>query len=127
MGRIIRHSSPSPPKKLGGQVSPIPPGLTLLIYVDDWKHERVIPIHKSEDKPIAIVPAVTKVFEREVFRQLYGCVSNNSMSCKFQSGFRPKTTTLSALIQVCDSSLRSMGKGQLNCIVFLDIKKAFDS
>ena len=64
----------------------IAPSLTYLfnlsldtgIYVDDWKRARVIPIYKSEDRrkcenyrPISILPAVSKVFEREVFRQLY--------------------------------------------------------
>jgi hypothetical protein len=49
------------------------------IYVDDWKHARVTPIYKSEDikkkcenyRPISILPIISKVFGREVFRQLY--------------------------------------------------------
>ncbi len=47
------------------------------IYVDEWKRARVIPIYKSEDRqkrenyrPISTLPIVSKVFEREVFRQL---------------------------------------------------------
>ncbi len=104
------------------------------IYVDDWKRARVIPIYKSEDRrkcenyrPISILPIVSKVFEREVFRQLYGYLSNNSLLSKFQSGFRPKHSTLSALIQMCDNLLKNMDSGELNCIVFLDVRKAFDS
>ena len=48
------------------------------IYVDDWKRARVTLIYKSEDKkkcenyrPISILPIISKVFGREVFRQLY--------------------------------------------------------
>ena len=104
------------------------------IYVDDWKRARVIPIYKSEDRrkcenyrPISILPIVSKVFEREVFRQLYAYLSNNSLLSKFQSGFRPKHSTLSALIQMCDNLLKNMDSGQINCVVFLDVRKAFDS
>ena len=49
------------------------------IYIDDWKRARVTPIFKSGDRrqcanyrPISILPAVSKVFEKEVFRQVYG-------------------------------------------------------
>ena len=48
------------------------------IYIDEWKQARVTPIFKSGDRrqcenyrPISILPVVSKVFEREVFRQLY--------------------------------------------------------
>ena len=104
------------------------------IYVDDWKRARVIPIYKSEDRrkcenyrPISILPIVSKVFEREVFRQLYGYLSNNSLLFKFQSVFRPKHSTQSALIRMCDNLLKNMESSQINCIVFLDVRKAFDS
>ena len=46
---------------------------------------------------------------------------------KFQSGFRPKYGTVSALIQICDQWLTDMDNDKLNGVVFLDICKAFDS
>ena len=49
------------------------------------------------------------------------------MLSKFQSGFRPKHCTVTALIQMCDEWLENMDNGKLNGVVFLDIKKAFDS
>ena len=104
------------------------------VYVDDWKRARVIPIYNSEDRrkcenyrPISILPIVSKIFEKEVFRQLYGYLSSNSLLSSFQSGFRPKRSTLSALIQLCDNLFKSMDDGKLNCVVFLDVRKAFDS
>ena len=49
------------------------------IYIDDWKHARVTPIFKSGERqqyanyhPIFILPPVSKVFEKEVFCQVYG-------------------------------------------------------
>jgi hypothetical protein len=69
------------------------------IYVDEWKRAQVIPIYKSEDRrkcdnyrPIFILPIVSKVFEREVFRQLYGYLSDNSILSKLISiWFSPQT------------------------------------
>ena len=97
------------------------------IYVDEWKRAQVIPIYKSKDRPVYILPIVSKVFEREVFRQLYGYLSDNSLLSKFQSAFRPKHSTLSTLIRMCDDLLKNMDNGELNCVVFLDVRKAFDS
>ena len=95
---------------------------------------RVTPIYKSENRskcenyrPISILPIISKVFEREVFNQIYRYLNENSLISKFQSGFRPKYGTLSALIQMCDQWLTDMDNGKLNGVVFLDICKTFDS
>ena len=65
-----------------------------------------IPIYKSENRskcenyrPISILRIISKVFEREVFNQIYRYLNENSLISKFQSGFRPKYGTVSALIQ----------------------------
>jgi hypothetical protein len=65
------------------------------IYVDDWKRARVTPFYKSEDKkkfenyrPISILPIISKVIGREVFRQLYHYLSENSLLSRYQSRFR---------------------------------------
>ena len=41
-----------------------------------------------------------KVFEKEVFRQLYDYLTTNFLLSKHQSGFRPKHSTVTALIQM---------------------------
>ena len=70
---------------------------------------------------------MSKLFEKEVFRQVYGYLTENCLLSKFQSGFRPKHSTVTALIQRCDEWLENMDNGKLNGVIFLDIKKAFDS
>ena len=106
----------------------IPPSLTHIfnlsldtVYFDDGKRARAIPIYKSEDRrkcenyrPISILPIVSEIFEKEVFRQLCGYLSSNSLLFSFQSGFRSKHSTPSALIQLCDKLLKSMDDGKLN-------------
>ncbi|XP_044183319.1 uncharacterized protein LOC122963992 [Acropora millepora] len=48
-------------------------------------------------------------------------------SARNKSGFRPLHSTVSALIQMCDDWSDNMDKGRLTGVVFLDIRKAFDS
>ena len=83
------------------------------IFVNDWKLARVQPIYKSEDRskcenyrPISILPVVSKIFEKEIFQQLYSYLSANSLISKFQSGFRPKHSSLTLLLQMCDEWLK---------------------
>ena len=62
-----------------------------------------------------------------MFNQLYNFLNENSQLSKYQFGFRPKNSTLSALIQMCDAWHASMDCGDVSAVVFLDIRKAFDS
>ena len=73
------------------------------------------------------MPIISKVFEKEVFRQFYLYFSDNSILSKFQSGFRPLHSTVSALIQMCDDWFENMDNGKLTGVIFIDIRKAFDS
>ena len=131
-----------PAKILKLSANIIAPSLTFIfnlslatgVYIDEWKRARVTPIFKSGDRrqcenyrPISILPVVSKAFEKEVFRQVYRYLSESSLLSKFQSGFRPKHSTVTALIQMCDEWLENMDNGKLNGVVFIDIKKAFDS
>ena len=79
------------------------------IYVDDLKLAKIIPIYKSEDRkkcenyrPISILPVISKVFENEIFSQLYEHLNENTLLSDRQCGFRPKYGTNVALIEMCD-------------------------
>ena len=76
---------------------------------------------------ISILTIISKVFEKEVFQQLYHYLKVNSVLSKFQSDLRPLHSTVSALIQMCDDWCDRMDKGKLTGVVFLDIRKAFHS
>ena len=104
------------------------------IFVDEWKKAWVLPIYKSGNRhncenyrPISILPVISKILERCVFNQLYNFLNENSLLSKHQFGFRPKNSTLTALIEMCDEFYQNLDDGKLNGVVFLDIRKAFDS
>ena len=128
--------------KIASSIPVIAPSLTFIfnlslssgIFIDDWKNARVCPVYKGNDRRdmgnyrlISILPIISKVFEKEIFQQPYHYLKVNSFLSKFQSGFRPLHSTVSVLIQMCDDWSDNMDKGKLTGVVFLDIRKAFDS
>ena len=104
------------------------------IFPDDWKVARVRPIHKGEAKddannyrPISVLSAIFKIFERIIHDQLYYYLNENNLLSENQSGFRPYHSTTTALLDATINWLNSMDQGKLNVVVFLDLAKAFDT
>ena len=70
---------------------------------------------------------MAKVFERIIYDQLHLYLTkNNFLSCH-QSGFRSLHSTLTALIEATDSWEMDINRGLVNAVVFLDLKKGFDT
>lgn len=80
-------------------------------------------------RPISVISAVAKVFERIIFDQIYACLSehDHDILSKSQSGFRSIHSTVTALLEATDSWAFDMDRGNVNAIVLLDLKKAFDT
>ena len=104
------------------------------VFPNDWKIARVTPIYKSEDKtdcgnyrPISIISNVAKVFEKVIYNQLLAFLNENKVLAENQSGFRLNHSTETTLLHLTNSWLANMDKGLINGVVFLDLKKAFDT
>lgn len=104
------------------------------IFPDDWKIAKVTPIYKDEDKanpnnyrPISVLPVVTKLIERVIFDQLYSYLTGHNLLTESQSGFRPQHSTMTALLDAVNDWYSNIDRGLLNGIIFLDLKKAFDT
>ena len=59
--------------------------------------------------------------------QLALYLNDNNIIVKQQSGFRKCHSTETALLHITDQYLLNMDKGLLNGVLFLDLKKAFDT
>ena len=108
--------------------------LSMGIYPDDWKMARVLPIFKSGDKddignyrPISIISAFAKVFGRLVHDQFYTYLSSNQLINPYQPGFRSTFSTLTSLLESTNNWCVNIDRGLLNGVVFIDLKKAFDT
>ena len=78
-------------------------------------------------QPISVLPLVTKIFEKFIYRQLYDYLQDNSLLNTYQSGFRSMHSTLTALLETTNNWSIDIEKGFLNGVLFIDLKKAFDT
>ena len=104
------------------------------IFPTEWKIARVTPIFKKGKKndlnnyrPISVIPTVAKIFEKLVYDQLFSYFNDNKLLTSHQSGFRSFHSTLTALTEATNSWAVNIDNGLLNGVVFLDLKKAFDT
>ena len=98
------------------------------------KVARVTPIFKSGDKddpsnyrPISILPIISKCLEYFVSIQLKDYIESNDILCSQQYGFRENHSTTYLMLDIIDEIYNSKSNGQIPAIIFLDIKKAFDT
>ena len=78
-------------------------------------------------RPISILPAISKIMERILYKQIYQYLSDNSLLTEHQYGFRKMHSTVSALLDSTNSWYVNMDRKMFNFVVLLDLKKAFDT
>lgn len=102
--------------------------ITKSIYPAHWKTAKIIPIPKAgnEYRPIAILPYLSKVFEKLLHCQISEYLKQNDLLTERQSGFRPKRSCITALVDVSEEIRRNVDVGNISLLVLLDHSKAFD-
>ena len=103
-------------------------------FPDSWKLARVTPIFKEGDKteksnyrPISVLPVISRLCERLVANQLYQHMNANSYFSSEQSGFLRLHSTVTCLLRNTDDWYNGLDLGKLVGLVFIDLKKAFDT
>ena len=103
------------------------------IFPAALKIAKVIPLPKTNDRsdpnnfrPISLLPLLSKPLERHIQKHLYQYLNTRSLLHLHQSGFRPRHSCQTTLINLCDSWLSSINKSEMVGALFLDFRKAFD-
>lgn len=104
------------------------------IFPDLLKIAKVIPLHKKDDdtifdnyRPISILPALSKVFERVMFNQIHGFFKFHNLYYDSQYGFREEHSTELASLELIDRLLVELDNGETPLSIFMDLSKAFDT
>ena len=78
-------------------------------------------------RPISILSTISRVFEKLVYEQIYNYLTKNNLSDSRQSGFRSLHSTVTALLDLTNQWCFNIDSGLVSGILFLDLKKAFDT
>ena len=106
--------------------------ISLSIFPNNLKIGNVCPIHKGKGsksapdnyRPITVLSVIARLFEKLIHEQLFPYFDDYLY--KNQSGFRPKYSTQTALLNTSNQWLINIDKGEYNLAIFLDLRKAFD-
>ncbi|XP_005940566.2 uncharacterized protein LOC102297446, partial [Haplochromis burtoni] len=100
-----------------------------------YKHTVVQPILKKSSldqndlanfRPISKLPFLSKILEKIVHSQLQTYLDANNIGENFQSGFKPRHSTETALLRVFNDLLSIADSGRLVVFILLDLSSAFD-
>ncbi len=130
------------PRVLRAAIEPLSVIITRIINLsivtgicpDAWKIAKVTPIFKDGDRsdpgnyrPISVLPTVSKVMERIIHSQLADYLDKYSVLSNNQHGFRKHHSTETCCLAMLDKMYKAMDEGKVGGVVFLDLKKAFDT
>ena len=80
----------------------------------------------SNHRPISLLNAEVKVFERLIFKYLYNYLRDNNLLFSFQSSFIPGDSTVNQLTFLYNTFCQALDSGKEVMAVFCDVSKAFD-
>lgn len=98
------------------------------------KASRVTPIYKGGDRgnlsnyrPISVLPVMAKILEGVAAQQLTRFMQDNSILTPCQYGFRPQSSTQSAVFDLVSNIQAARDVGHCAIAVYIDVRKAFDA
>ena len=104
------------------------------IFPDDLNVLKIVPVYKcgkrenlNNYRPVAVLSAIAQVFENVLYGLLYNYLMNNKLVDGRQFGFCSLHSTALAHGKPTDHWLIDIDNGKLSSVVFLDIRKAFDT
>lgn len=103
-------------------------------FPDSLKMARVTPIFKSGSttdpgnyRPISVLPVISKILEKILYNRLEVYLDSINFISDRQYGFRPKSNTLTATIDLVTKIKQNIDSKKIVVGIFIDLKKAFDT
>jgi len=104
------------------------------VFPKELKTTKIIPIYKAKNRdcltnyrPISLLPAISKIYEKVVFKRVYTFLDLKNLIYDSQYGFRPKHSTIDAITEFINKAGTALENNEIGLGVFLDLSKAFDT
>ena len=103
-------------------------------FPDKLKIATIKPIYKAGDRnvfnnyrPISLLPVFSKILEKILHTHVINYLDENNLLNPLQFGFRKKHSTYMPIAHLVDNITSSLEESQFTCVLYLDLKKAFDT
>jgi hypothetical protein len=105
-------------------------------FPEKLKWAIVTPIYKEQNldrhyfnsyRPISLLPAISKIYEKAIYNQLYKYMCTNNLLHPSQYGFRRAHSTEFAALEIVDRIGKELDSRKTPIAIFLDLSKAFDT
>ena len=101
---------------------------------NELKHAIILPrvkkvgqsLEPTNYRPVSNLPYLSKLLEQSAIDQLDSHFKSNGLYEKYQSAYKPRHSTETALIHITNSLLQSMDKNHVIFLALLDLSAAFD-
>ena len=129
--KILMHICP----KLSSPLSQIVnESFQIGILPDSMKLAKIIPhlkkgcpLSASNYRPISLLSVFSKIIEKVMYERLYKILEKHEILYSLQFGCRAKHSISHALVSLTETIKYSLDTRRLNCGIFLDLQKAFDT
>ena len=109
-------------------------GYQLCVFPDSMKVSRIKPIYKKDNpnqienyRPIALLPILSKIFERCVANQIISYLEENQLLSRTQHAYRKLHSPITCLAELLNHIYKKLDSNFFTAIVSVDLSKAFDS
>ena len=104
-------------------------------FPKQWKDAKVIMVQKpgkdhtnpKSYRPISLLPAISKIFERIICERLVGHLEQNNLLNKYQAGYRKGRSTQEHIFRLAQQVYNGFKTRECTMAVFLDCEAAFDA
>ena len=104
------------------------------VFPSILKEAKVIPVFKKGSpllvqnyRPISLLSNIDKIYQKLMYNRIISFLNKYNCLYSLQFGFRKNHSSIDAIINYIETTLKSLDSGDFVCGIFIDFQKAFDT